>query len=160
GLAALHAYLDEGRKRDLRLAAGFTTLQVLSSGYGAVFMAVSLLIFGLYRVALGEPLRPVARVRDLGLVGLALLVPIVLVFLPYRAVQREVGLRRGLGTWGANYDAFIASPSHVHRFILSLMTKTDVNATASAFLFPGYISLALAAVAVGWRSRNRAPGVW
>src|SRR5205823_13213236 len=150
GLAALHAYLATGRKRDLRLAAGCVSLQALSSGHGAVFMGVSLLLFGLCLVVLGEPLRLMKRVHDLGIVGAVLLLPPILVFLPYRAVQHEVGLRRGLGSWGPNYDAFLASPSHVHRFLLSLVTKTDVNATASAFLFPRYLSIALAVVAIGW----------
>src|SRR5207248_6353646 len=72
GLAALHAYVDEGRKRDLRLAAAFTSLQALSSGYGAVFMGVALLIFCVYRAWLGEPLRIMKRVGDLGFVGAAL----------------------------------------------------------------------------------------
>jgi hypothetical protein len=148
GLAALHGYLDEGRTRDLRLAAACVSLQTLSSGHGAVFMAVSLLVFGLYRALLGEPLRLVSRVRDLGWVGTLLLLPSVLVFLPYLAVQEEVGLRRGLGTWEANYTSFLASPSHVHRFLLSRLTKTDVNATAAAFLFPGYLSLLLAIVGI------------
>jgi PA14 domain-containing protein len=148
GLAALHAYFDDGRKRDLRLAAACVTLQALSSGHGFVFMGVALLMFVLYRVMLGEPLLFVKRIRDLGVVGALLLLPPILVFLPYRAVQRDVGLRRGLGSWDANYSSFIASPSHLHRFLLSLVTTTDVNATALSYMFPGYIPIALAAVAI------------
>lgn len=148
GLAALHVYLDDGRKRDLRLAAGFVSLQALSSGHGAVFMGVALLVFILYRLLLGEPLRVVRRIQDLGAVGAVLLLPTLLVFLPYRAVQGEVGLRRGLGSWESNYSAFLASPSYVHRFLISLVTKTDLSRTAGAFLFPGYLSIALAAVAI------------
>jgi PA14 domain len=148
GLAALHTYLDGGRKRDLRLAAGFVSLQALSSGHGAVFMGVSMLLFVLYRLLLGEPLRVVRRVQDLGVVGAVPLVLTILVFLPYRAVQHDVGLRRGLGSWESNYSAFLASPSHVHRFLLSLVTTTDVNATATALLFPGYLAIMLAAVAI------------
>jgi PA14 domain len=151
GLAALHTYLEGGRKRDLRLAAAFVSLQALSSGHGAVFMGVSLLLFISYRLLLGEPLRVVRRIQDLGVVGAMLLLPTILVFLPYRAVQQEVGLRRGLGTWEPNYSSFIASPSHVHQFLLSLVTKTDVNATAGSFLFPGYLPImfAIVAIAVG-----------
>ncbi len=148
GLAAMHAYFDDGRKRDLRLAAAFVSLQALSSGHGAVFMGVSLLVFLVYRLLLGEPLQVVKRLQDLGVAGVVLLLPTVLVFLPYRAVQQEVGLRRGLGTWESNYTSFIASPSHVHQFLLSLVTKTDVNATAGAFLFPGYLPILLAIPAV------------
>jgi hypothetical protein len=154
-LAGLHAYVDEGRPRDLRLAAGFASLQALSSGYAAVFMALSVIVFAVYRVALGEPVRPLQRLRDLGIPGVAVLLPPVLAYLPYRVVQREAGLRRGLGTWVPNYDAFIASPSHLHGYLLSLMTKTDINATASAYLFPGYLALALAIVAVAWPRQRR-----
>lgn len=148
GLAAMHAYLDTGRKLDLRLAAGFVSLQALSSGHGAVFMGVSLLLLVLYRLLLAEPLRVGRRVQDLGVVGAVLLLPTLLVFLPYRAVQQDVGLRRGLGTWESNYSSFLASPSTVHQFLLSLVTKTDVNAQAGAFLFPGYLAIVLAGVAI------------
>jgi uncharacterized membrane protein len=98
-LASLHAYLDGGgRKRDLRLAAAFTTLQVLSTGHGAAFMAVALLMFVLYRALLGEPVCLARRIRDLGAVGVMLLLPSLLVFLTYRAVQKETRLRRRLGS--------------------------------------------------------------
>ena len=157
GLAALHGYLDTGRKRDLRLAAGCVSLQTLSSGHGAVFMAVTLLVLGLYRVLLGEPLRLIRRVRDLGVVGAVLLLPTFLVFLPYRAVQQEAGLKRGLGSWGVNYADFLASPSHLHQFLLSL-AKTDVTRGATAFLFPGYLPIVLALVALLWPTRLPALG--
>jgi hypothetical protein len=154
GLASLHAYLDNGRKRDLRLAAGFFTLQALSSGYGAVFISVSMVGLLAYRVALGEPIRLLRRWGDLGLTGALLLLPAVLVFLPYRAVQLEVGLKRGLGGWGVDPTSFIASPSHVQRILLSAVGAEGVYSTASAFLFPGYLPVLLAAVALVWRRRR------
>ena len=55
-LASLHAYLDEGRKRDLRLAAGLFTLQALSSGHGAVFLLLAMSALIVYRVAAGDAL--------------------------------------------------------------------------------------------------------
>ena len=155
GLAALHGYFDTGRKRDLHLAAGFMSLEALSSGHGAVFMAVSLLMLALYRLALGEPLRVRSRLADLGVTGTLLLIPPILMFLPYRLVQREVGLRRGLGSWEENYSSFIASPSHLHKFLVSLVTDTDLTRTALAFLFPGYLAIALAMVTV-----RLAPARW
>ncbi len=158
GLAALHAYLDGGRKRDLRLAAGFFTLQALSSGYGAVFMSFSMAGLLAYRVALGEPMRPIRRLRDLGLTGAALLAPTVYVFLQYRAVQLDVGLRRGLGGWGVTPASFIASPSHLQQFVLAELGAGRVNQLADAFLFPGYLPLLLAAVALGWRRRSIVAG--
>jgi PA14 domain-containing protein len=147
-LAYLHTYLDTGRRRDLRLAALFVAMEVLSSGHGAVFMVVALAIFGAYRVALGEPIWLMTRLRDLGVVGAAPLVLSALIFLPYRAVQQEVGLRRGLGSWEQNYSAFIASPAPAHRYLMSLITDQDPNRTASSYLFPGYLPIVLTLVAV------------
>ena len=40
-LAFLHTYLDSRKPRDLRLAIAFFTLQVLTSGHGAVFVIVA-----------------------------------------------------------------------------------------------------------------------
>jgi hypothetical protein len=148
-LASLHAYLDGGRRRDLRLAAGFFTLQALSSGHGVVFLVVAVVILLGYRVALGEPIAVVRRARDLGALGALLLLPAALVFLPYRVAQIEVGLKRGLGGWAVP-ESFIASPTHVHTAIMALFTRTDPNLTASAYLFPGYAPLLLALVALAW----------
>jgi hypothetical protein len=146
GLAALHAYLATNRPRDLRLAAACFTLQALVSGYAAVFMLVALLLFAAWHVVLGEPVRLAQRIKGLGFTGVLLLAPVPLVFLPYRIVQREVGLQRGLGTWDPNYSSFIASPSYVHRSLLTLLAGGDVS--ASSYLFPGYLAIALAALAV------------
>ncbi|HEY7172787.1 MAG TPA: PA14 domain-containing protein [Vicinamibacterales bacterium] len=145
-LAALQAYLATGRPLYLRLAAACVTLQALVSGYAAVFMLVALLLFAAWHLLLGEPLQLTRRIRDLGVTGVLLLAPVPLVFLPYRIVQREVGLQRGLGTWDPNYSSFIASPSYVHRFLLSLFTGGDVS--ASSYLFPGYLAIGLASIAV------------
>jgi hypothetical protein len=153
-LASAHVYLEQGKRRDLRLTAAFVTLQVLSTGYGAVFMAVSLLFFGLFRLLLGEPLRIARRVRDLGITGALLLLPTFLVYLPYPTVQREAGLRRGLGTWLQNYTSFFASPSHAHRWLLETLGLTHLAADASAYLFPGYVATLFAVLALVFHQRD------
>jgi len=51
-------------------------------------------------------------------------------------------------------EAFVASPTPVHIWLRSLFTTTDPNATAHAFLFPGFIPVVLAVIAIGWRSRS------
>jgi len=162
-LAFLHSYLDSGRRRDLRLAAMFFSLQALSSGHGAVFAAVAGGALVVYRVALGESLDPGRRVRDLGLAGAVLLLPAVLVTLPYLAVQREMQLRRSLedaSTWAVSAMSFLASPTHVHEFILSHVTDRRINDEAWAYLFPGYLPLILASVAlIPARRRGPSPGV-
>jgi len=68
-LAFLHTYLDSGRRRDLWFACTFFTLQVLTSGHGAVFVTVSVVALVGWRAALGEPLTPAKRLRDLGVPG-------------------------------------------------------------------------------------------
>jgi hypothetical protein len=73
--------------------------------------------------------------------------------LPYFLVQREMGLRRTLEAsqeWAAPPATFLASPTHVHAYLLSLFSASHVNQEARAFLFPGYLPLILAALAL-WR---------
>ena len=157
-LASLHAYLDAGRRRDLWLAGGFFSLQALSSGHGAVFLLLAMGGLVTFRALCGESLAPVRRLRDLGVPGALLLLPLVLVFLPYRAVQEEVGLRRSLENWAVTPESFFASPSHLQAFVLSFLPDAHVLETASAFLFPGYLPLLLAAVALAWPRPAAAPG--
>jgi hypothetical protein len=143
-LASLHAYVDGGRKRDLRLAAAFFTLQALSSGHGAVFLALAMAGVFAWKAAAGMPIDPLRRLRDLGVTGVALLAPSVLVYLPYRAVQQEMGLRRSLENWAVTPGSFLAAPTHVQAFLLSLLPGPRILDTASAYLFPGFLPLLLA----------------
>ena len=157
--ASLHAYLDLGRKRDLWLAAGFFTLQALSSGHGAVFLTVALAGLVAWRAASGMPVPPLRWLRDLGLRGALLLAPAALVYLPYRAVQQEMGLRRSLENWAVTPGSFLAAPTHVQTFLLSWLPGPPILDTASAYLFPGFLPLLLAAAALAAalvrRSRKR-----
>ena len=157
GLASLHAYLDQGRPRDLKWTALFFTLQVLSSGHGAVFMAIACGGLIIWRVALGEPLRAWRRVRDLGVTGLLVLTPVVWVALPYRRVQEGLGLRRSLDNWTVPATSFLAAPTHVQTFVAGLLPDARVLETATAFLFPGFMTLALAAAALVLRPAFATP---
>jgi len=148
GLAALHAYVDEGRSRHLKWAVFFFTLQALTSGHGAVFMLIAFGALLVYRVALDEPLRPWRRLRDLGLTGALLLAPVVWSVLPYRRVQEGLGLRRTLDNWTVPATSFFAAPTHVQTWIVALMPDARVLETAGAFLFPGFLVLLLAAAAL------------
>jgi hypothetical protein len=152
GLAALHGYFETGRRRDLWLAIGLFTLQALTSGHGAVFLLVCGLGLVAYRVATGEPIAAARRIRDVGWIGLTLLAPTLLMSVAYLAVQREMGLKRSLDNWSVSWASFAASPTHVHSWILSLMPSARINQRADAFLFPGYLPILLALVAVcSWR---------
>ena len=158
GLASLHAYLDDGRKSDLRLALAFFTLQALSSGHGAVFLALAMMGLVLYRAVSGGGAALRTGLKDAGVSGALLLVPVLLLISPYRSVQVEMGLRRSPDDWISNWSSFLASPSHVHTFLLSLVPNARINETAQAYLFPGYLPLILAAAAfLRVRSGGRAP---
>lgn len=154
-LAYLHAYLDEddgerGSRLHLRLAAAFFTLQAVTSGHGAVFLALaSIALFG-YRLILGAPLAAAKRLRDLGVTGVLLLSPIVPMALAYVRVQRDLGLKRSLVDWVmATPTSFLASPTYVHSFVITrLLPGAHVFETATTYLFPGYIPLVLAAAAL------------
>ena len=53
--------------------------------------------------------------------GYLLLAPAALIYLPYRAVQHEMGLRRTLENWVVTPGSFVAAPTHVQSFLLSLL---------------------------------------
>lgn len=147
-LAYLHSYFDTKRARDLRLAIGFAVLQVLCGGHGAVFLVVAGLAVVAYRVATGERLALVTRLRDVGITGALLLVPVVLMVWPYRRVQQEMGLRRTLENWTVTPSSYLASPSHVHQFVMSLFSDVKFHEQADAYLFPGILPVVLAAAAL------------
>jgi hypothetical protein len=146
-LAFLHAYFDEGRRRDLHLAVAFFTLQALTSGHGAALLVLATLILIVYRFALGEPLALVTRLRDFGLPGALWIAPTLLLFIPYRQVQIDMNLRRSLGDFTTVPSSFLASPTHLHAFVLSALSEGRINDTANAYLFPGYLPVLLAAAA-------------
>lgn len=156
-LAYLQAYLDAGRRADLRLAVAFLTLQALTSGHGVVFLIVAVLALLVYRSARGEPIAIGRRVRDFGLPGALLLAPALLMCLPYLWVQREMGLRRTLENWSVSAASFLASPSHLQVFLFSIVPQARINEMADAYLFPGYLPIVFAVAAVLWRGGTR-PG--
>jgi hypothetical protein len=147
-LAALVAYLNGSRRSDLWMAIGLFSLQALTSGHGAVYLTIAASGLVLFRVATGMPLRVSARLRDLGVPGVALMLPALLLIPPYFLVQREMGLRRSLENWAPAAVSFLASPTHLHQWLMARLTDVPVNTQASAFMFPGWLPLALALLAL------------
>ena len=147
-LTWLHAYLDRGEKRDLRIALGFFTLQAITSGHGVVYLLIASGMLIAYRLLGGEPIAVIKRLRDVGLIGALLLVPVILLLPPYLRVQQEMGLVRTLENWAPAPESFLASPTHVHAWLIARLWDAPINERASAFLFPGYIPLLLAALAL------------
>ena len=158
GLAYLHSYLDQGRKRDLRIAIAFFTLQALTSGHGAIFLGTAMFALVVYRLALAEPLAIAKRIRDFGVAGVVLLAPLLWLFAPYRAAQIDVGLKRALYAWVPAPSGYLATPSHLHQYVRALITDTNFNAGADAWLFPGVTVLVFAAMALFYWGRQIATG--
>jgi hypothetical protein len=148
-LAFVHAYLQRGRRRDLLTAIAFFTIQSVTSGHGGLFLFLALLALGLYLVA-RRGLPPVSRLaRDVGVAGVLLLALNLPFLVPYFRVQRELGLRRTIGAvydWAPNAASFLASPTHVDAALLSLVPPLErAVADAKAYMFPGWLTLLLAA---------------
>src|SRR5690606_4794928 len=122
-LAYLHSYFGAGgRARDLRLAVFFFTAQALTSGHGAVFLTVAVVLYLGYRLGRGERPDIVRRNGDLGIPGALLLLPSVLIIGPYRAARLEApSLARGLDDFGSSVSSYVSTPAHAHQWLLSLM---------------------------------------
>lgn len=149
-LTYLHAYFSvDGRPRHLRLAVLFFSLQALASGHGAVFLTVAVVGLLVWQLANGTRPEVWRRVRDLGVTGVLLLVPSVLLLLPYRAARREVpNLRRVLDDYGSSLSSYFSSPVPFHQWLLARMPDWVRTEPPDAHLFVGIGPLALALIAV------------
>jgi len=149
-LAYLQTYFDRGRPRDLRIAMAFFTLQVFTSGHGAVFLVVAAAMLALDRLVRGARVTLRRLSEDIGLPGVLLLLPVVFLIVPYRSVQAELGLRRSLSDWRVLHaGSYLAAPTYVQSWLLGrLAPEARINDTADAYLFPGWTTLLLAAAAV------------
>ena len=148
-----HPSLKTGRRRDLLLAIGCFSLQVLSSGHGAAFLAVAIVLLFAWRTAFGQPVAIRQWLKDCGVAGAYLLAPSVWVLLPYRAAQVEAGLRREYPEDSMPRLAeFLASPSRFHEYLQRTLLGRTINEEAVAFLFPGLLAILLAMLAIAtWR---------
>lgn len=149
-LAYLHGYFGaSGRRRDLRLAVFFYTAQALTSGHGAVFLTVAIVLYLAYRLARGEQPDLMRRVRDLGIPGALLILPALLIVVPYRGARLEApSLARGLDDFGSSVSSYLSSPTHVHQWLLSLAPDWIRTVPPDAHLFPGVLPILLALVAM------------
>jgi hypothetical protein len=160
-LAFMHRYARHRRRRDLVAVAALFTLQSLSSGHGGLFLTLALGALLLFYWAFGRIPGPIRLLRDLGVVGVLLLAVNVVFLIPYLRAQHDVGLHRTIGAvydWVPNLVSFLASPAHVQEWLLSLVPGLQAKVgDAKAYLFPGWITLGLAALA--FRRRRGAPDV-
>jgi len=149
-LAFLHAYAAGGATRHLLAASFFLTLQALSGGQTGLFLLLAAGGLLLYLGLVGE-LRPKScLVRDLLLASVLLLAVNLSFVMPYFEVRREVGLERSLEEalpWSPNAASFLAAPTHLQKALVPAETLRG----ARAYLFPGFLTLILAAFSLARR---------
>jgi hypothetical protein len=149
-LGLLHRYARGGRGRHLLGSALAFWLQALSGGQNALFLALA--AFGLiaYLWIFGE-LRPGGSIGKDAVAALALTLALNLPFLlPYLEVRQELGLERSLDEaafWSPNASSYLASPTHLHRWIASALGVESRLGRPKAYLFPGFVPLVLALLA-------------
>lgn len=158
--STVHPSLKTGRRRDLLLAIACFSLQVLSSGHGAAFLAVAIVLLFAWRTAAGQPLAIRRWLKDCGAAGAYLLAPSIWMLLPYRAAQVGAGLRREYpGDSMPGLESFLASPSRFHEYLQRVVIGRTINDEAVAFLFPGLLVILFTVLAiVTWRPFDSAQG--
>ena len=149
-LALVHRYAASGTRRHLLGALALFSLQAVTGGQSALFLALAACGLIVYLALFGE-LRPRSSlVRDAA-IGLPLALALNLPFVvPYLLVQRDLGLERSLDEareWSPNAASFLASPTHVHRWLAGKARLGRALRDAKAFLFPGVIPLFFACFA-------------
>lgn len=162
-LALLHRYANGGSRRHLTGAVLAFSLQALSGGQSALFLALAATGLLVYLAAFSE-LRPASSLPRDAILALLLAAAVNAPFvLPYFEVKQELGLERTLDeavSWSPNAVSFVASPTHLDRF-LSRAAGLDrrIERNAKAYLFPGIVPLLLSLVAlVAPRRARRARG--
>jgi hypothetical protein len=153
-LLAMHRLVERqsaGRAVTLGL---IVAAEALSCGYYGIFLALVLSPGLLYYAFVRRLWRKPSYWLWTGLAG-ALAVGLVLPFLwPVLRHQEGTGFVRTLGEsarWAARPGSYLASPAHLHRWMLPLIGDNWVEA-----LFPGFVAsaLALAGLWMGWRGQR------
>lgn len=140
-LLAMHAYLDDGRRRWLVLLGAAWLLQALSNGYYLFFFPV---LLGLW-LAWFVDWRRQGR-RGAALIGalLAASLPLPGMLLTYAGIQQRLGLGRTAGEM-VNYSA--TPPAFLQASELLRFWPGAPAATTEQFLFPGVTAIALVLLA-------------
>jgi len=162
GLGFLYSYLKEGRARDVRWAAAMFSLQALTSGHGTALLllggAIMVAAQALGRALPGGralPVRPARLLRDIGVTGVLLLIPTVLIFIPYWRARKDVGLVRTLDDVGVSVSSWLASTSRVDTYLMSLLPEWEwLRTPPDVMLFPGLVALMLAIAGVALNRRS------
>jgi hypothetical protein len=150
-LFAMHAYLDDGKRRWLALFAVAWLVQALSNGYYLLFFPV---LIALWLAWFVDWRRAYPRGLALAATWIVASIPLVPVLLKYAAIHRALGLSRQPGEMAA----FSATPeSFLHASRMLALWPTALTPSTEVFLFPGVtaVTLVIAGGAVGLVRRRR-----
>lgn len=157
-LLALHTYFDTKQAKYLKIAVALYSLQAVTSGHAAAMLTLSVALLLIWKALCGEPLDITRRFVDIGWTGALSLVPTVLIYIPYKLAQMQVGLKREYETWWMATSSYFASPTIAHQWMLShLPSWTWLRGEPDAWLFPGVLPLVLAAIALWMHVMSAAP---
>lgn len=169
GLYALHRYFVTGSRAALALFAAATILQALSSGYLMLFLVVPVALVTLVEIAgWARRRRPGAHrsgpagwgrlFAELGVTAAVCLLAVAPTAAAYLRVRGATGFRRGIEEM-ARYSAHLPDYWRVSSE-MPLWSRLLEHGALERMLFPGLVTVALAALAVATaRSRtfDRAP---
>ena len=159
-LAFIHRYAASGSYRHLLWATGFFTLQALTGGQNAFFLCLAIVSLVGYLVFFCELQISNKLARDFFLVSMLTIVINAPFVFPYLKTQSTLGLQRSLHEaeeWAPHAASFVAAPTHVQNTILkSFAARQWTHRYASAYLFPGWITLCL--VLVSFRREQETQG--
>jgi hypothetical protein len=152
-LLALHRLVDRpsaSRGAALGLAMA---LQALFCGYYGIF-AILIVGFGVMVLATSRRMWTSPRLWvGLGVGALVSLAIVSPAFVPYVRLQGQ-GFGRSLeaaGSFSANWSAYLASSSHAHVWMLSLIPRPSES------LFPGFVAL-VCGIGGAWTARRESRG--
>lgn len=157
-LLALHVYFDTHKARYLRIAIALFSLQAVTSGHGAAMLTLAVAMLLIWKWLTGEPAAFVQRFRDVGWQGALALVPALLIYIPYKFAQIEIGLKRELEDWTLATSSFFTSPTFVHEWLRAHAPDWHwLKGEADAWLFPGIVPIVLAIAALWSHAALAAP---
>lgn len=149
-LAFVHGYANTPRRGYAAAACGFFLLQVLATGHGGVFLSCAVLGLVGFLLARGQWPSLGRTARDFAAPGLLTLGALVWLAAPY-VHAREAGLTRTVGEItdaSANGASLLAAATHSQEAFLRLIGRPEILQEARTFLFPGWVTLALAGLAL------------
>lgn len=151
-LLAFHRYADRPAAGRAVVLGSAVALTGLFCGYYGIFVGLAVGWAALVVAQTRRRWRSAGYWSGLALAALVAVAAVLPFFAPYVALKRRYGWTRPLADsrpYSANWQSYLASGAHAHRWMLPWVREWE------AVLFPGFLVLALAAVALVSVARER-----